>query len=86
MTTADLIASHLGPDWWDRTHDDTALLSLLDRIMEERECEPDSLAAKIAHAATNTASKSGYKGLSLWFVWYARVSLLTDTLLSPKVT
>lgn len=35
MTTADLIAEHLGPEWWKREHDQTALCALLDRVMEE---------------------------------------------------
>jgi len=34
MSTADLIASHLGERWWEREHDGTAILSLLDRLME----------------------------------------------------
>jgi len=36
MTTADLIAELLGPNWWEREHDQTALCAVLDRVMEEQ--------------------------------------------------
>ena len=34
MTTAELIQEHLGPNWWEREHETTALAVLLDRLME----------------------------------------------------
>lgn len=37
MTTADLIREHLGERWWEREHDGTAILALVDRIREVEE-------------------------------------------------
>lgn len=34
MTTTDLIREHLGDRWWEREHDGTAILAVLDRIRE----------------------------------------------------
>ncbi len=34
MTTAEIIEQHLGPNWWEREHDGTALAALLDRIQD----------------------------------------------------
>lgn len=39
MSTAILITEMLGPNWWEREHDLTALGALLDRVMEVEGCD-----------------------------------------------
>lgn len=54
MTTAELIESHLGPGWVTRSHDDTALLSLLDRLMEEYDDTPEEALRRVLDVTFDT--------------------------------
>ncbi len=57
MTTAELIESHLGPGWVTRTHDDTALLSLLDRVSEEQDVPMLDAVKRIGRCAEEVTPK-----------------------------
>lgn len=51
MTTAEIVESHLGPGWVTRTHDEVALLSLLDRVAEELDVTTLGAVERIAKCA-----------------------------------
>jgi len=57
MTVAELIEQHLGPNWWEREHDGTALAALLDRVMEEEDCKPVEAFIRIEDATAWTVHR-----------------------------
>ena len=79
MTTADLIAELLGPNWWDKEHDQTVLCALLDRVMEEANCDRDA-AYGLIRDTTNLQTRLG---LTSWIMELAFAENL-DSALNPE--
>lgn len=69
MTTSELIESHLGTGWVRVTHDDTALLSLLDRIMGEFEYDITDAKGKVRIVVMRDHGE-------LWSAWWDRLDEL----------
>lgn len=62
MTTVEIIAEHLGTHWWEDKHDETAILVVLDRLMENG-VRPEDLASTVG-AATGQAITKEWERLS----------------------
>lgn len=59
MTAKAVIEGLLGPKWWKRRHDDTALCALVDRVREAFEVDSPEEAVDLIRMGTLHGTESG---------------------------
>lgn len=74
MTTQALIEELLGPNWWEREHDQTALCAVLDRVRENLK-EGETVWELVTDAAWEMVKdKLSREQYEIWMEWVQQVN------------